>query len=1257
VFDVTGDHISQLNDEDLRTLVANLALAELQRLSLPLSGMTAGGNQNAPDGGIDVRVSRPAGSIGGDFIPRDETGIQVKKSDMPNSAIRQEMRPKGTLRPVIAELAAKSGSYIIVSGNDSVSDSSLRTRRDAMRKAVNDDPNAANLHTEFYDRERVANWLRQYPGTSAWVLKQIGRSMKGWQPFRNWSGGGTASQTFLSDDNCCITDERTNKKECLSIAKGIARLRESLSAPGKCVRLIGLSGVGKTRLVEALFESDVGTGPLPTSIAVYTDTADEPDPSARDMARRFIQSEQRAILIVDNCNLETHAALRDICTKSVVSLITIEYDVSDGEPEGTDVFRLGTSSENIVEKWLQSSHPHISEPNRYRIAAFSDGNFRVAKALAFTIKKGETLGTLNDKNLLERIFIQRNEKDQSLLRAAEIFSLVYSFDGEDTETTGELASLAALSDQMIEALYSHIPELKQRGVLQERSKWRAILPHAIANKLAGAALDRIMPARFDKFVATLSPRLLKSLSRRLGYLHDDQKAQAVIARWLSPTGWMSDFSSFTEDDYKNLWNIAPVAPEAILDKIEILLSGESGPAILVSNNTSKEYCPRLLHAFAYKPSAFNRAVALLVKFIIAEPEQNNRSTSSDAFKELFQLYFSGTHALPNQRREVIREMLLSREAKRREYGLLAFRAMLDTDGFGSMNNLDFGARPRDYGWHPKNDEEQNEWFSDAITLARELLYQKPIAAHLQTCIADAFRGLWRLDACKKPLEDFAVAVKAQKETHWTEGWLVVRHTLRIDGEHMAPEALVRLNELEQLLKPSDFIETVRAYIFCKPWHVFDIANFEDGSTLSQQAETVIARIKSYGVEVAKMPDILTILLGEATSQTKGRISPLGQGLAEGAEDVDAIWQKILAALALHLQENRNLEIVAGYLLGLAERKAPELEQYLDDAITSKILAPYFPQLQAIAGFNERGVERLQAAIKHGVAPAKSFSTLEYGRVSTTIPAASLAELLYAIAAMPNGSEVAVGILRMRYHGDDKNNLIIDDALITYGQDLLLRCDIGKGNVNDTHLNEIIKICLAGPRAEISTRAFCQRVKSLLESESIRLYQISSLLDEIFSVQPIAALDEFFPDNSSSKLSFYFTYSNKKPVEFAGVANIEKWVLINPSVRIPRLAKLIHLFTGEKENGDTMTWSPLFLRLLELAPNKAAFLDLATTQLRPNSWSDSLAPYLERRIILLKKFIDNPDGDIRAWATSQIVLMADEVVDDRNRVRQQDESFE
>jgi len=187
MFEITADDIALLNDDDLRSLVARLCESEARLRSLPTSCVTWGGNQTAADGGLDVRVAFSTGTAIEGFVPKAATGFQVKKPDMPHSAIIEEMRPDGVLRAVIHQLADQSGAYIIVSSKGSTSDTALRNRREAMAEAVKDLPNRSSLTLDFYDRTRLATWLRDHPGLIPWVRARVGKAISGWSSYGPWA--------------------------------------------------------------------------------------------------------------------------------------------------------------------------------------------------------------------------------------------------------------------------------------------------------------------------------------------------------------------------------------------------------------------------------------------------------------------------------------------------------------------------------------------------------------------------------------------------------------------------------------------------------------------------------------------------------------------------------------------------------------------------------------------------------------------------------------------------------------------------------------------------------------------------------------------------------------------------------------------------------------------------------------------------------------------------------------------------------------
>jgi len=644
MFEITGDDIALLGDADLRTLVGLLCEAEMRRSVLPTSAVTWGGDQNAKDGGLDVRVELPSATVVSGFVPRPHTGFQVKKPDMPKAEILKEMKPGGALRPALLDLANTSGAYVIVSSTGSTSDSALRSRRAAMVEAVKGSSAENKITLDFYDRNRIATWVRSHAGLVLWVRTRIGKAVPGWQAFGSWSYAPPGVDgSYLVDDQARIRADGNGDHDEVSAIEGIERMRLTLEKPGHVVRLVGLSGVGKTRLAEALFDSKLGKGALDPSLAVYANEADGPVPPPVGLASDLCAGQTRAILVVDNCSSELHRRLSEVARAagSNISVMTIEYDIRDDQPEGTDVFVLQTSSIGVIEKLVARRYPDLSEINVRTIADFSGGNARVALALASRIKNAESIAGLSDDDLFRRLFQQRNEPDPLLLKIAQACSLVYSFEGEKTDgDDAELSVLGNLVGQTAYEVFAAVAELRERDLVQARAEWRAVLPHAIANRLATLALRRVPAERVEALlVDKASERLRRSFSRRLGYLHDSKEARVIVESWLAPTGRLGDLINLNETGRTELTNIAPVSPEAVLAALASALS--------MADRVTLQRCGhlvQLLRSLAYDAASFEDALGLLVKLAVAEGDSENLVSASSVIKSLFTIYLSGTHA-------------------------------------------------------------------------------------------------------------------------------------------------------------------------------------------------------------------------------------------------------------------------------------------------------------------------------------------------------------------------------------------------------------------------------------------------------------------------------------------------------------------------------------------------------------------------------------------------------------------------------------
>jgi hypothetical protein len=1253
MFEITGDDIAALGDAGLRTLIGLLCEADMRRRGLPTSAITWGGNQTAKDGGLDIRVALPTGTAVGGFIPNPQTGFQVKNPDMPRVEILDEMKPKpaGVLRPVLVYLANASGAYIIVSSTGSTSDFALTNRRDAMAEAVKGTAAEGKLALDFYDRNRIATWVRDHAGLIPWVRLQIGKAVPGWRSYGSWSHvpeGIDAS--YLADDQARIRTGDRDEGDGVSAIEGINRIRKVLGTVGHVVRLVGLSGVGKTRLAEALFDFSLGEGALDPSLAIYTNVADEPNPPPTGLASDLNAGRTRAILVVDNCPPELHRQLSEVARAkgSNISVITIEYDIREDQPEGTDVFVLDTSSPGVIEKLVAQRYPDLSQIDAHTIAEFSGGNARVALALASAVEKTETVAGLSEEELFKRLFQQRHDPDPSLLSIAQACSLVYSFEGEKLDgDEAELPILSSLIGKTADEVYANVAELRRRDLVQARAHWRAVLPHAIANRLAKMALQNIPPRKVQSLlVNNASERLLRSFSRRLGYLDDSKEAKAIVEAWLTPDGLLGNVTNLNELGRAMFSNVAPVAPEAVLWALENALSGADEATLC-----SCTHFVQLLRSLAYEPAFFLRALALLVKFAARQSGDARESEAIRVVESLFHIVLSGTHAPIEMRVKTAEALLGSEDPNMRTLGVKALEALMKTSHFSSHYEFDFGARSRDYGYHPRTGKDVRAWFDAVLKLARTFaLSDSPVTGEVQKAIAREFRGLWSDEGRAEDLDRLAREIAAK--SFWRDGWIAARRTRTYDGKALTFELVTRLTALEEFLRPKDLVSKVRGLVIGAGGGSLDLDDFDDEEDDEEQANgenkqnvdclaraaRSAAAIRELGHDVAADEDAFNMLLPELIGGD-GKVSAFGEALADAAEKPRAMWDVIVAQFAT--TERKGLHLLGGFLSGLQKRDAALADTILDEALEDAPLAAWFPILQANVTINERALRRLHRALDLSKAPINTFYNLAYGRACDVVSGPQFRDLVLAITRKPGGCPVGLEMISMRLHSDRSAKREPLPEVREAGRLVLRGFEFhgkdGRTTREDHELGIIIRASLAGAEGVSVARSLCHKCMTAAAKHDINAYDYDDLMKSLLQAHPFPVLDELFSGdakslNKSVRLFQDFLRFHKTVLDVLPDDVLLTWCDRHRAVRYPLAASVVTLFKRPKE-GEPHEWTPLARKLLEKGPDPCLVLNEIVRRLFPSSWSGSLATKLEGRLKLLNSL---PGDDFPALAA----VMAD-----------------
>ena len=1293
LFEVSPEDVASLKPADLWALVARLCEVTLANAGLPTMCVTYGGHLSAPDGGIDVRVQLREGDIPPSKLPLRlaAIGFQVKATKMGVGEIESEMLKGGKLRPSIEKLIEGGGGYIIAT-SDSAPDEEYNKRLKKMRDCVAGVlKSGQEVHVAYCDRKVLAAWVNDYPSVVPWVhLKTQGSPLHGWEPYGQWATSKRVPDGkyphFLPDEKARFIEPRDSERT-FNLIQGIERVREVLrkgiertgEEDGKPVRLLGLSGVGKTRFVQALFEADVGSDALDQDLVVYADAGRTLSPPPAVVLDRLISSTTRAVLIMDNCDPKLHSELVEQLGKAPsgthVSLLTVEYDIRNETPYETQVFRLENGSIDLVEKIVMEQFPGMSRVDVRTIAEFSDGNSRVAIALASAAGQTGSLAGLSDEQLFDRLFWQRNEPNDALQRAARACSLVYSFDGgEQGQESEELKLLADLARMDVEEIYEHLADLSERGLLQERGRWCAVLPQAIANRLAAQALERISNPRVEQKIDGLASetgswRMLRSFSRRLGYLHESEKAKQIVRKWLQSGGRLGQpdekigWSLYTE----LLTNVAPVDQQGVLSVIEHLIGlDQTRPVIESGVNNSDLWLTgddidegrvrllALLRLLAYDPSLFDRCLDVLLKFAVVEKDR--QGSAGRIAESLFLVTLSGTLAKTDQKLRWLEKRLRSDDES---VGSIACRCLwkaLKSRDFRSEYNFEFGARRRDFGWQPTN-EEVEDWYVKFIDLTTRVAREfPPISSEMMGSLAGRFRDLWAVDVKKKGVKDsLSRAVKffaeAGREEGWKEGWVVIRETIFFDGKKMEEEDRNALNELEEVARPKSLLSRLWVLVFGGYFWV-DFSDSEDSSDQQLAMDDMAERM---GEELAEsevlLPEAARLVTGVREGRQPSNTYVFGKSLAIHISSIIKGWEIFLEVFESRPESERNAAVLRGYLDGVYGRDVALFNKLMDEAAERKALVRYIPFFQSCVPLDHVGRDRLLEVMGYPEIAAKDFECLAYSpsyRISDDKDVAIIMEGLLGM----NGAQFVVARILSYYISECERSFdpcflkvayeVLEAALVSWvsGDDLSVDGGI------DFDVKRVVEFLFGyGVDEGLAEEKIRYILLRLVEKARVdRLWpvpQLKEAMKAIFRVQPVAALDILVGDDDSHEARLRRTSLDKEgedcPLWDVPEAVLNRWCRAGAEHRWIYVASVVPAIvpaTGVGVNENEWKWSPQAVSLLRDAPNQVDVAETLVNRISKWSWVGSGAEAISKRMPLLDQLADmlgtEHDADIERW---------------------------
>ena len=369
VYEVQSRDITELNDLNLTKLLKMLLHLEARSAGIAERAVEVALNIQVADGGEDGRIQWDNGPDSTNFLPSRLVQFQNKATTSmgPADCANEIIDSGGNVKALVEQALNDGGSYILFTTKELNTKqkqgriNAIRGKLRALRKTYAD-----TATIKIYDASTIQDWTNHYATAITAVLNWIRRPLvNGLCTWDEWERFG---ENHLFE---YIADDTRNE--------AIENLRELLIKPRKCARIIGLSGLGKTRLALEVCRGHDKNGGFSKRV-VYID-ASYGEPNLPGLVSSWVKSGLDCLFVVDNCDLTLHKQIRREVEYPVsnISLLTLHYNPD--KDSDTDPVQLGLMSDDLIKSMLEPVYGEkISDLDR--IVSFAQGFPQMAVLLA-----------------------------------------------------------------------------------------------------------------------------------------------------------------------------------------------------------------------------------------------------------------------------------------------------------------------------------------------------------------------------------------------------------------------------------------------------------------------------------------------------------------------------------------------------------------------------------------------------------------------------------------------------------------------------------------------------------------------------------------------------------------------------------------------------------------------------------------------------------------------------------------------------------
>ncbi|HUW62887.1 MAG TPA: hypothetical protein VMZ06_17920 [Candidatus Bathyarchaeia archaeon] len=1227
--EITGDDISLLDDRQLTRLLKILLHQEAIFHGISQRACNVPLDITVPDGGEDGRIKWDGGPECTEFLAHRFTSFQVKTEKMGPAKLGTHFlkADRKTLKPKVAEVLDAKGSYIVFYGHRSQDrEKSIRAMRDSLLELGRADAETADI--DVFDSDRIATWANVYPATVLYVRERLRQSlpcdMQSWESWSRYKS--TAGHYFLNE----------------TLEGHVQEIRERLSAPRGVVRIVGLSGLGKTRLAfEALRPpKDATQSQMQALSDMVLFCPNGEDPAVATAVHQLAEQGYQAVVVVDECEETLHQRLVQEVERadSNISLLTLDYTVPEQDCPEPGIVRLRPDDlQDVVTKMLAEVYrDRLRQGVISTLADLARGFPRMAVLFAEAhLGDNDHIGQITDPAFLDRLLWERHQPDpvtRKVLQACALFEQI-GFSGQVLSQRVLVAeSVAGVTNDDFHRVC--VAQMR-RDIIQRRGRYIHVTPTPLVHALAGYWWREVSPETRHSLIEKIwATDLRKAFLEQMKLLDYVREARAVAEELCGPAGLVGNATSLeTTDGLDALSSLAEIVPGAAVAALKRTYGQWSESRW----NEIEELYHSLffvLQKLCWWEETFTDAARLLLRLSVLP----GKHQAKEHFTQLFRIPLSGTQAPPSARIILIEDCLNSSAIIENEIAVEALGKAITYGMVSRSGGMESqGSRKQQQDWTantPAKWQMLMEYETRCLdSLADLAVNSEALGALAAKRLGEEFRGLLHLGMVD-PVEKALSAVAAAKKGCWPEAEQALRH-MRTYSKDLPLRPQEKVADWLKLMDPTDLPSRLKSTVTARVFEHTRNANGEFIDLAKQRTLLLAEELAAQGTAwYAHLPELFR---GE---QTRGY--EFGRRLGELTENPEPFVES--ATEILQREDGKaNPEVLAGFL-GVDRLKSVR-KDFLKRTTTTPSLTPYLRRMLRDLVCDREDLETVLGLIRAGVLKLPCLEVFSYSHIFDD-PAVLEWFVGELVALGQEGARRGLQIVhnccygstdKLKRHTTLIRRLILQKVLskdenevcdTTRTPDLVNTwTDCVEWIVNDNptdqdFLDQVTgEIIEAAPDAHIGENQGLRGI--LIKLLSINPERVWAILGNVLLEGGSAA------GNVASLISSHFLMDD----EVAVISTVPDDVLLSwfdehGERAVEVTSQIVRLIANDQE---TPEWSPIARQILQRYGSKRNILNALSSNLFYYAWSRNGLKPLKDSLKLLESLLQDPVPEVRQWA--------------------------